>query len=821
MFRHPSNAFARTQNRGRVLSALLLAVLVAGCARDAPDSFRIYVAEDGVYQVPFDALGSPRQYFTSAQLQLTRGEKDIPLWVEDGGDGRFEPGDFLSFVAQMPVDAGASRGEVSRYEVYRLVAGAWRPSRIISDALGTVTDTSESNVRSVRRFEVNRLRTILEREDSETWFWARLSHVDAPTFSFELPVSQHDAIIDVGLTGLSADTHAGDAGLKQHRVELLLNDSKIAEAEWDGQESVIMRAEGLNPELSLAATNRLEIRVPARTPENADWPLVDLSLLSWISVREPFESATAGQVRLDAGGGHRLVPRATLPGTVLYSPDGRRVELDTSAGPTRLDLDGAWHLVAPGGYMAPSWVIAGSAGRPDLRNRPAEYVIITHASLLEAVEPLAEWHRSEGLTVEIVDVDDVYDQFAYGLPTPEAIRDYLSHARTSWNAPALRYVLLAGDASWGSIGEPVDAESLHEEQIADRNLVPTMRVRAHGELAASDNALVQSSADDWRPELAIGRMPAGTPDELRWMIEKRLAYAREAGPGPWRREIAWVTDATESFQKTTSALAREAQLRGFSGINVFPDPAGQGDPQAPLLHAFDQGKLLVHFLGHGGRFVWRTGPIDYSRARDLFSMQDLTRLEPNARLPMVLSMTCSSGPFDHPNADSMAEAMLKSPSRGAIAVLAASWRVPPSQAFSSRLVRAITDGSTSIGEAVMAAKRGETNRWLVESYNLFGDPALKLASPTRQLSLNTRIQDGFAWVSTTAAPGEFGGAEVRIDWVDSDGESLKTDRGTVKGGSVEGRYRLVDEERRPHAVTVYIWNEAQGTDAFGSVDIEG
>tara|TARA_B110000238_G_scaffold165357_1_gene180652 strand:+ start:147 stop:434 length:288 start_codon:yes stop_codon:yes gene_type:complete len=94
-------------------------------------------------------------------------------------------------------------------------------------------------------------------------------------------------------------------------------------------------------------------------------------------------------------------------------------------------------------------------------------------------------------------------------------------------------------------------------------------------------------------------------------------------------------------------------------------------------------------------------------------------------------MTCSSGPFDHPTADSIAEALLRTPDRGAIGVLAASSRVQASRRFSSLLVNALLENGSRIGEAVMQAKRKETDRTLVESYNLLGDPALFLISAER------------------------------------------------------------------------------------------
>ncbi len=62
--------------------------------------------------------------------------------------------------------------------------------------------------------------------------------------------------------------------------------------------------------------------------------------------------------------------------------------------------------------------------------------------------PLADFHRERGLSVEIVDVEDIYEDFNYGIQNPESIRDFISWAYHEWQSPAPRFVLLAGDASW-------------------------------------------------------------------------------------------------------------------------------------------------------------------------------------------------------------------------------------------------------------------------------------------------------------------------------------------------------------------------------------
>jgi len=341
-------------------------------------------------------------------------------------------------------------------------------------------------------------------------------------------------------------------------------------------------------------------------------------------------------------------------------------------------------------------------------------------SLLEAIEPLAEFHRRQGLSVSVVDVEDIYNEFNHGIVSPFAIRDFIRYVSLNRAEPGLRYVLLVGDASW-------DVRSAAGRQ---RNLVPSMQVQAYDELAASDNGFVSIRGGDWLPDLAIGRIPAVDSAELTAVVRKLLAYAHTPA-GPWRQRAALVSDMNIGFQAISDKLAADLIEQGLTVETIYPDAVADSahQDQQDLVNAFNQGQLLVHFLGHGGRFVWRTGPLDYHNSSDLFSLPDLERLKNPERLPLVLSMTCSTGPFDHPEAGSIAEAFLMLPKGGAAGVLAASWRVPASRSFSALLLQELMQPGQSIGQAILRAKQKEPRRALVESYNFFGDPALRLRLP--------------------------------------------------------------------------------------------
>ena len=69
------------------------------------------------------------------------------------------------------------------------------------------------------------------------------------------------------------------------------------------------------------------------------------------------------------------------------------------------------------------------------------------SDFLAQMAPLVAHRASQGHQAALISIDDVYDEFSFGARSPQALKDFLSHARTTW-AVAPRYVVLAGDATF-------------------------------------------------------------------------------------------------------------------------------------------------------------------------------------------------------------------------------------------------------------------------------------------------------------------------------------------------------------------------------------
>lgn len=763
----------------RFLPKTSLLAFVALAASAAPssaalDTFHISVLDPGVYGVTFEdlraaGLAGP---VPSARLTLSQGGRAVALWVEDGGDGRFGPGDRLEFVGDRLAGEGSYFNTWTDRNVYVLSWGE-EPLRFRAET-GSPTPGSAGPLLARRHHERDLLLlrfpgADLERFDS--WFWARLTHVDPAPFKLDLdlsdldPASSEPLRLTVVLRGLSKPSRPV-VGFPDHAVELRLDGNLIASSSWiDGRDDHRLSAE-VPAGVLKPGNSELTLSVPRRTPPGGTDPVVDVVVLNWIEVvypQSPRIAAAQVQVeRPEAAGDRPAVFSAPLGQTLTaYTAAGARVAgAATAAGEVLTVPDAAagpsmW-VVSGGRLKAPVAIEADTPSHwKDTKNQ-ADYIVITHPSLAAPLEPLIALRRRQGLKVAVVDIRDVYDEWNHGLIHPKAIRDFLSYAYFEWQKPRPRFVLLVGDASWDGRTLPEEAtyadatySPAHGTQIATidsipyapaarsrtRNLIPTWRYGTFDGHAAGDNWFVAIEGKDERPNLAIGRFPVTEPDEVSAIVEKTLRYEAAGSPPPRAAgdppaEVLWITNEDRHFQQWSDELADWLGTRGLTSQKLYPSPGGKTEEeQQELLDALNRGQLLVHFMGHGGRFIWRTGPPDWTQHRDLFGLADIDKLTPRDRLPVILSMTCYSAPFDHPKADSIGEKFLRTPSRGAVAVVAASWRNAPYKATSEVLLREMTRPGATLGEALQAAKQQVRDIEFVKQYNLLGDPALRLALP--------------------------------------------------------------------------------------------
>ena len=354
------------------------------------------------------------------------------------------------------------------------------------------------------------------------------------------------------------------------------------------------------------------------------------------------------------------------------------------------NVPSSWHRAQPGG----------------------EVVVIYAPEFAGEIGPLVQLRRSQGRSVAAVNVDDVYDEFNFGEPSPNAIRDFMRHAAAHWQSKP-RYLLLFGGAS-------VDPRNYLGFGFLD--FVPTKIVMTSELKTASDDWFSDFESTGFA-QLSTGRLPVRTRDEARTVVAKILQYERNENLGDWINQVLMVADRddpTTSF--TQEAKAVQALLpRSLKVTDVFAaelDPKTAGEE---IIAGINRGKLIVNYTGHGSVEVWS--------GEDLLDDGAAESLTNGALLPVFLMMNCLNGFFHDVYTESLAQALLFSKNGGAVAVWASSGLTSPQPQFEldQNVVKLLlSQPPLSLGDATRQAKSDITDSDARRTYILFGDPLLLL-----------------------------------------------------------------------------------------------
>jgi hypothetical protein len=306
----------------------------------------------------------------------------------------------------------------------------------------------------------------------------------------------------------------------------------------------------------------------------------------------------------------------------------------------------------------------------------------------------------------VADVEDVYDEFSYGQKTPQAIKDFLQFAMTSWQK-APRFVLFVGDASL----DPKDYKGK-----GSLDFVPTQLI---------DTAFMETASDGWfadfegegLPEIAIGRFPVSTREEADHVVRKILSFEKSSSRGG----ALLVSDSDDlvDFKKASD------ELRALLPVDMDVEEffRGDGTEKSRLLASLNRGKRIVNYLGHGSVGIWRGNLLTQVDASELTNSDDLS---------LFIATTCLNGYFQEPGYDSLAESLMKAEG-GASAVFASSGMTTPEEQVevNKELFRLLFTGrdlngrSLTLGEATTIAKAATNARDIRRTYTLFGDPTMK------------------------------------------------------------------------------------------------
>lgn len=388
-----------------------------------------------------------------------------------------------------------------------------------------------------------------------------------------------------------------------------------------------------------------------------------------------------------------------------------------------------YFCVSPDYYLTVDSILKDKPS--DLHNllNGADYIIITHELFKTAAERLKSYRENnlfgfDSARVALIEVQDIYDEFNFGLMDPSAIKSFISFAFNNWQQPSPSYIVLVGDMSHDYRKILPDSRD---------NFIPAIPFQAlrYGQVA-TDNEFVTIIGNDFIPDLAIGRISCETIEEANLLIDKIINY-----PGDpdklWKKTIGLFSGGLDENDENTLRF----NDRSMDLENLFVKPHGSLTtkvfryPNKPeyipfygsgpeIRREINKGTVISNYYGHGGGYQW-----DF-----VFTDDDIYALNNDNRLPFVVSVTCYTNHFD--NQEVFAEIFNSLPYGGSIAFLGSIgltyW--PTTAFFNQEMFREIfINKKYVLGDVIQIAKSNPAYGQMLQMLNLLGDPALRLALP--------------------------------------------------------------------------------------------
>jgi hypothetical protein len=255
--------------------------------------------------------------------------------------------------------------------------------------------------------------------------------------------------------------------------------------------------------------------------------------------------------------------------------------------------------------------------------------------------------------------------------------------------------------------------------------MPPLLVNTPHGLFASDNRFVDVEGDDGVPEMAIGRLPVYTDEELRDVVDKIIAYESSVGERTSRvLMLADNPDGGADFTSDSDDVAVILHELGYFPEKIYLSSLPIDAARERLFDGLADGAGFVNYIGHAG--------LDRLADEGLLVTGDVGSL-PTGGFPIVTAMTCIVGQFAIPGYDALSEHLVVANDAGAVAVWAPTGMSINADAkiLDEEFFKAAPSGyGVTLGQAVVEAleaysERG-SNRYMLDIYNVLGDPALEM-----------------------------------------------------------------------------------------------
>lgn len=711
--------------------------------------FKFKTSKEGMHRIPFSTLnqvfaqaGLSAASVPGSQFKMFHMGKEVPIFVSSNNS--FGSGDFIEFEGKI------NRGELDAF-LYKTTSSHINPYKSLFTDSSAFFLTFEPGAHLRLTTTANNLSNLpaAEVSFSHETFVALNNYLGGRTYTSN---NLRDANFDLGegySSGVAATHNISVPTAHAFSSGTCTGEIRITSVEGTHQLSVDVgttnlvssnfnswRAEtypfSLPSSLLGASATTFTVRGTASA--------IDQHTVGYIKINYPhdfnFENSSSFLFNVDNTSTRKYFEitnfNAQGPNPILYDlTDGLKIETSIDNGVVKFVLPATTNTGATQRRLllvsqaSITQVLSGQAVTfKDLRNNQGDYIIVSHNRIISqgnAVQDYADYRLTTAFQPIVLDIEDLYNQFAYGTDRHnQTLRNLTAYALKNWNSP--RYMFL--------IGKGIGYTSTRD------NNNPNLLIPAFGD-PASDNQHTATNTSNV-PRIPIGRLSARTDDEVRGYLNKVIGVESQLGLPQTIADKAWMkkvvhlgggNPGVEGATIKSNLEAMEAIIEGARyGGEVTAFYKNSTDPiqvsQSEYLDSLINGGVsLITFYGH-------SSPNSFD-----FNLDSPENYDNTNKHPLILSLGCYTGSIFFSNRG-ISEDFVLIPEKGSLGFLATSGlaNLPTLYSYGAQFYRHLC--GNFYGQGVGRIMQ-ETNRTygLTPSIDLqftqqlmtyHGDPAIRL-----------------------------------------------------------------------------------------------
>lgn len=230
----------------------------------------------------------------------------------------------------------------------------------------------------------------------------------------------------------------------------------------------------------------------------------------------------------------------------------------------------------------------------------ADIIYITSKVLAESVDEYLEYRvgTHPDLNFKLVFIEDIYNEFSYGLKGPHSVKEFLKYAFYNWSSPKFSYLYLIGETSW-------DPEQKGKSSIV-KSIVPTFGFPVSDVWYAD-----LDESNQTREEIYVSRItPNNNQDVLNYL--EKLKEFEKVKYSPWLKKMLLLVGGAqhekESFLNTTNTAFRIPYISELkidtTYVESIPQDGFEISRGEDIRREINNGVLWTNFLGHGSTTVF-------------------------------------------------------------------------------------------------------------------------------------------------------------------------------------------------------------------------